>query len=136
MLETIKEEFLTELANTTTFSGSLFTREDVAKIIGQFAEKAQATITALPQQREICDELIIQICDIAESYAKLYVEECVENYDYEDCVSYDTNEFSGGEIRITAEVNINSSDFRSSGSFQDDNFMIDIEKLLNYKHES
>jgi hypothetical protein len=135
MLETIKEEFLTELANTTTFSGSLFTREDVAKIIGQFAEKAQATITALPQQREICDELIIQICDIAEGYARLYVEDCAENYDYEGCVDYETHEY-GGELRVTAAVNIDSSDFRNSGSFQDDNFMNDIEKLLNYKHEA
>jgi hypothetical protein len=135
MLETIKQEFLTELANTNTFSGSLFTREDVAKIIGQFAEKAQATITALPQQREICDELIIQICDIAEGYARLYVEECAENYNYDDAVEYETDEY-GGQLRVTATVNIESSDFRSSGSFQDDNFMIDIEKLLNYKHEA
>jgi hypothetical protein len=135
MLETIKEEFLTELANTTTFSGSLFTREDVAKIIGQFAEKAQATITALPQQREICDELIIQISDIAEGYARLYVEECLENYDYEGCVDYDTNEYNG-ELRVTANVNIESSDFRSSGSFQDDNFMNDLEKLFNPKQEA
>ena len=135
MLETITQEFLTELANTTTFSGSLFTREDVAKIIGQFAEKAQATITALPQQREINDEIIIQICEKAEGYARLYVEDCIENYDYEGCVDYDTHEYNG-ELRITANVNIKSSDFRSSGSFEEDGFMLELNELLNPKKES
>jgi hypothetical protein len=134
MLETMKQQFLTELANTTTFSGSLFTREDVAKIIGQFAEKAQATITALPQQREICDELIIQICDIAEGYARLYVEDCAENFDYSGCVDFDTNEYVDGELRITTEINVNSSDFRSCGTFDDDGFMLKLNELLLPKH--
>lgn len=135
MLETIKQEFLNELANTTTFSGSLFTREDVARIIGQFTERAQATITALPQQREINDEIIIQICEKAEGYARLYVEECAENYDYEGCVEYDTNEYNG-ELRVTANVNIDSSDFKSSGSFDDNSFMLELNELLNPKKES
>jgi hypothetical protein len=130
MLETIKEEFLTELANTTTFSGSLFTREDVAKIIGQFAEKAQATITALPQQRVICDEIIIQICEKAEGYARLYVEDCAENYNYDGAVEYETDEY-GGQLRVTATVNIESSDFRSCGTFDEDAFMLELNELLN-----
>ncbi len=135
MLETIKQEFLTELANTTTFSGSLFTREDVAKIIGQFAEKAQATITALPQQSVISDEVIIQICEIAEGYARLYVEDCAENYHYEGCVEYETHEY-GGQLRVTATVDIDSSDFRSCGSFDDDAFTEKITELLNPKQEA
>jgi hypothetical protein len=135
MLETIKKEFLNELANTTTFSGSLFTREDVAKIIGQFAEKAQATITALPQRSEICDELIIQICDIAEGYAKEYVEDCLDNYNYEDCVEYDTTEYNG-ELRVTTNVKIETSDFKRCGDFDSDNLMIYINNLLNPKQEA
>jgi hypothetical protein len=132
MLETIKQEFLTELANTNTFSGSLFTREDVAKIIGQFAEKAQATITALPQQSVISDEVIIQICEIAEGYARLYVEDCAENYDYDGAVEYETDEY-GGQLRVTATVNIESSDFRSCGTFNEDGFLLELNELLNPK---
>jgi hypothetical protein len=132
MLEKIKEEFLTDLANTTTFSGSLFTREDVAKIISQFADKADSVFKDTPKQSAVNDEVILRIAEIAEQYAHLYAEDCADEYDYENCTEFNTNEY-GGELRVTAEVNINSSDFKSCGSFADDQFINEITELLNPK---
>jgi hypothetical protein len=135
MLETIKEKFLNELNNQSALSGSLYNRGDVNVIINAFALKVQATITALPQRSEISDELIIQICDIAEGYAKEYVEDCLDNYNYEDCVEYDTTEYNG-ELRVTTNVKIETSDFKRCGDFDSDNLMIYINNLLNPKQEA
>jgi hypothetical protein len=129
MLNTIKEEFLNELANSTTIGGSLYTREDVGQIIGIFAERVQASIDAAPKQSAVNDEVILRIAEIAEQYAHLYAEDCADEYDYENCTEFNTNEY-GGELRVTAEVNINSSDFKSCGSFADDQFINEITELL------
>jgi len=131
----MKEEFLTELANTTTFSGSLFTREDVAKIIGEFADRADSVFKDTPKQSAVNDEVILRIAEIAEQYAHLYAEDCADEYDYENCTEFNTNEY-GGELRVTAEVNINSSDFKTCGSFADDQFINEITDLLNPKQEA
>jgi hypothetical protein len=135
MLETIKQEFLNELNNQSALAGSYYGVADVARIINLFADRAQATITALPTQNKVNEEVLFRICEIAEGYARLYVEDCAENYDYEGCVDYDTNEYNG-ELRVTANVNIESTDFRSCGSFDDDGFMNDITELLNPKQEA
>jgi hypothetical protein len=135
MLNTIKEEFLTELQNTTTFSGSLFTRHDVSIIINQFANKMQASIDANPKVSAVNDEVLFKIAELAEQYAKLYAEDCVENYDFSNSVEFETNEY-GGELRVTAEVNVDSSDFKTEGSFQDDSFLIEITELLNPKPQA
>jgi hypothetical protein len=135
MLEKIKEEFLTELASTTTFSGSLFTREDVAKIIGEFADRADSVFKDTPKQSAVNDEVILRIAEIAEQYAKLYAEDCVENYDFSNSAEFETNEY-GGELRVSVSVDVDSSDFKSEGSFQDDAFLIEITELLNPKQEA
>ena len=135
MLETIKQEFLNELNNQSALAGSYYGVADVARIINLFADRAQATITALPTQSKVDEEMILQICEIAERYAKLYVEDCAENYHYEGCVEYETHEY-GGQLRVTATVDIDSSDFRSCGSFDDDGFTEKITELLNPKQEA
>lgn len=137
MLETIKNEFLTELNNQSPLSGSFYNREDVSRIIDIFAYKVQATIDAMPKQEvsAVNDEVILRITEIAEQYAHLYAEDCVDNYNFEDSVEFDTNEY-GGELRVTAEVNVSSSDFKSCGSFADDSFLIEISELLKPKSEA
>jgi len=131
MLNTIKEEFLSELNNQSPLSGSFYNREDVSRIINIFAERVQASIDAMPKQEAyaVNDEVILRIAEIAEQYAHLYAEDCVDEYDYENCTEFNTNEY-GGELRVSAEVNINSSDFKSCGSFADDQFINEITELL------
>jgi hypothetical protein len=129
MLNTIKEEFLNELNNQSPLSGSFYNREDVSRIINIFSERVQASIDAMPKQAAVNDEVILRIAEIAEQYAALYAEDCADEYDYEGCTEFNTNEY-GGELRVTAEVNINSSDFKSCGSFADDQFINEITELL------
>jgi len=129
MLNTIKEEFLTELNNQSPLSGSFYNREDVSRIINIFSERVQASIDAMPKQAAVNDEVILRIAEIAEQYAHLYAEDCADEYDYEGCTEFNTNEY-GGELRVTAEVNINSSDFKSCGSFADEQFINEITELL------
>ena len=137
MLNTIKEEFLNELNNQSPLSGSFYNREDVSRIINIFAERVQASIDAMPKQEAygVNDEVLLRIAEIAEQYAELYAEDCADEYDYEGCTEFETNEYNG-ELRVTAEVNINSSDFKSCGSFQDDSFLIEITELLNPKPQA
>jgi tetrahydromethanopterin S-methyltransferase subunit B len=129
MLDTIKNEFLTELNNQSPLSGSFYNREDVSRIINIFTERVQASIDANPKVSAVNDEVILRIAEIAEQYAHLYAEDCADEYDYEGCTEFNTNEY-GGELRVTAEVNINSSDFKSCGSFADDSFINEITELL------
>ena len=131
MLQTIKEEFLTELNNLSPLSGSFYNREDVNRIIDIFAYKVQATIDAMPKQEvsAVNDEVILRIAEIAEQYAKLYAEDCVENYDFSNSVEFETNEY-GGELRVTADVNVDTSDFKTEGSFNDSGFINEITELL------
>ena len=129
MLNTIKEEFLNELNNQSPLSGSFYNREDVSRIINIFADRVQASIDANPKISAVNDEVILRIAEIAEQYAHLYAEDCADEYDYENCIEFNTNEY-GDELRVTAEVNINSSEFKSVGSFADDQFINEITELL------
>lgn len=137
MLNTIKEEFLTELNNQSPLSGSFYNREDVSRIINIFADRVQASIDAMPKQEvsAVNDEVILRIAEIAEQYAHMYAEDCAEKYNFEDSVEFDTNEYNG-ELRVTAEVNVDSSDFKSCGSFADEVFIREITELLNPKSEA
>ena len=129
MLNTIKEEFLTELNNQSPLSGSFYNREDVSRIINIFAERVQASIDANPKVSAVNDEVILRIAEIAEQYAKLYAEDCAENYDFRSSVEFETNEY-GGELRVTADVNVDTSDFKTEGSFNDSGFINEITELL------
>ena len=137
MLDTIKEEFLNELNNQSPLSGSFYNREDVSRIINIFADKVESVFKDTPKQEvtAVNDEVLFKIVEIAEQYAHLYAEDCVDEYDFENCTEFNTNEY-GGELRVTAEVNINSSDFKTCGSFADDSFLIEITELLNPKQEA
>ena len=129
MLDTIKNEFLTELNNQSPLSGSFYNREDVSRIINIFTERVQASLDAMPKQSAVNDEVILRIAEIAEQYAHLYSEDCAENYDFSDSIEFDTDE-RGGELRVTAEVRINTSDFKTEGSFNDSGFINEITELL------
>jgi tetrahydromethanopterin S-methyltransferase subunit B len=129
MLDTIKNEFLTELNNQSPLSGSFYNREDVSRIINIFTERVQASIDANPKVSAVNDEVILRIAEIAEQYAHLYSEDCAENYDFSDSIEFDTDE-RGGELRVTAEVRINTSDFKTEGSFNDSGFINEITELL------
>ena len=137
MLNTIKEEFLNELNNQSPLSGSFYNREDVSRIINIFAERVQASIDAMPKQEAygVNDEVILRIAEIAEQYAHLYAEDCAENYDFSDSIEFDIDE-RGGELRVDTSVRINTSDFKTEGSFQDDSFLIEITELLNPKPQA
>jgi hypothetical protein len=137
VVQTIKEEFLNELNNQSPLSGSFYNREDVSRIINIFAERVQASIDAMPKQEvtAVNDEVLLRIAEIAEQYAKMYAEDCADNYDFNQSIEYDTHEYSG-ELRITTEVNVDSSDFKNEGSFQDDSFLIEITELLNPKPQA
>lgn len=135
MLETIKNEFLNELNNQSPLSGSFYNREDVSRIINIFSERVQASIDAMPKQAAVNDEVILRIAEIAEQYAHLYAEDCADEYNYENCIEFDTNDY-GGELRVTAEVNIDSSEFKGVGSFADDQFINEITELLNPKSQA
>lgn len=135
MLDTIKEEFLNELNNQSPLSGSFYNREDVSRIINIFADKVESVFKDTPKQSAVNDGVLLRITEIAEQYAHLYAEDCADEYDYENCTEFNTNEY-GGELRVTAEVNINSSDFKTCGSFADDSFLIEITELLNPKQEA
>jgi len=135
MLETIKNEFLNELNNQSPLSGSFYNREDVSRIINIFSERVQSSIDAMPKQSAVNDEVILRIAEIAEQYAHLYAEDCADEYNYENCIEFDTNDY-GGELRVTAEVNIDSSEFKGVGSFADDQFINEITELLNPKSQA
>jgi hypothetical protein len=137
MLETIKNEFLNELNNQSPLSGSFYNREDVSRIINIFAERVQASIDAMPKQEvtAVNDEVILRIAEIAEQYAKEYAEDCAENYDFSSCAEFETNEYNG-ELRVSVDVNVDASDFKTEGSFSDTSFIYEITKLLNPKQEA
>ena len=116
MLQTIKEEFLNELANLTSISGSLYTREDVGQIIGTFTERIEVATMQQPARATIDDALINRLVGIAESAALDYAQNCAENYEFDD-IEFNTNEYRG-ELTVTADVNVDSHSLARSATFR------------------
>tara|TARA_R110000868_G_scaffold5041_1_gene31084 strand:- start:4439 stop:4846 length:408 start_codon:yes stop_codon:yes gene_type:complete len=128
MLQTIKEEFLSELNNNTSvMCGSLFTREDVGQIIGIFAERLAAI--EQPARATIDDAIITRLVEIAESAALDYAQNCAENYEFDD-IEFNTNEYRG-ELTVTADVNVDTHSFARSATFNTNAARTVITELLN-----
>lgn len=116
MLQTIKEEFLNELANSTTIGGSLYTREDVGQIIGIFAERIEvATMQQPVSTYRIDEDTITRITEIAEVFATNHAQNCAENYEFDD-IDFNTNEYRG-ELTVTASVEVDSHSLARSATF-------------------
>lgn len=127
-LETIKQEFLNELANSTTIGGSLYTREDVGQIIGIFAERIEVATMQQPARATIDDAVITRLVEIAENAALDYAQNCAENYEFDD-IEFDTNEYRG-ELTVTADVNVDTHSFARSATFRKDAVKAKIAELL------
>lgn len=127
-LETIKQEFLNELANLTSISGSLYTREDVGQIIGTFAERIEVATMQQPARATIDDAVITRLVEIAENAAVDYARSCADNYCF-DNVDYDCNDYRG-ELTVTATVNVDSHDLSRSATFNTNAARTVITELL------
>ena len=127
-LETIKQEFLNELANLTSISGSLYTREDVGQIIGTFTERIEVATMQQPARATIDDALITRLVGIAESAALDYAQNCAENYEFDD-IEFNTNEYRG-ELTVTADVNVDSHSLARSATFRSADVKTMIAELL------
>jgi len=114
-LETIKQEFLNELANLTSISGSLYTREDVGQIIGTFTERIEVAAMQQPARATIDEDTITRLAEIAEVFATNHAQNCADNYEFDD-VEFNTNEYRG-ELTVTADVNVDSHSLARSATF-------------------
>ena len=115
MLQTIKEEFLNELANLTSISGSLYTREDVGQIIGIFAERIEVATMQQPTRSTIDEDTITRLTEIAEVFATNHAQNCADNYEFDD-IDFNTNEYRG-ELTVTASVEVDSHSLARSATF-------------------
>lgn len=127
-LETIKQEFLNELANSTTIGGSLYTREDVGQIIGIFAERIEvATMQEPARPARIDEDTITKISEIAEQFAVMHAQNCAENYDFN--VDFNTNEYRG-ELTVTADVDVDPHSLARSATFRSADVKTALRELL------
>lgn len=129
-LERIRQELLTELANSTTIGGSLYTREDVGQIIFLFAERIEAATMQEPARPARIDEdTITKISEIAEQFAVIHAQNCAENYDFN--VDFNTNEFyNRGELTVTADVDVDSHSLARSATFRSADVKTALRELL------
>jgi len=128
MLQTIKEEFLNELANSTTIGGSLYTREDVGQIIGIFVERVAAAEQPARPSR-IDEETIKAIAQIAERWAINHAQHCVENYEFDENIEFHTHEYRG-ELNVTASVDVDTHSFARCSTFNTSLVEADLRELL------
>lgn len=128
ILETIKQEFLTELANSTTIGGSLYTREDVGQIIGIFVERV--TAAEQPARPTSIDaDTIKAIALIAERWAVNHAQNCAENYEFDENIEFHTNEYRG-ELNVTASVDVDTHSLAHSATFHTSLVEADLRELL------
>jgi len=131
-IEETKNAFLNQLNTADIMCGSIFTRSEVSEIVKKFAELVSTNLDSVFEDTPpaaISEEKIDRIVELAEQYAHLYAEDCVDNYDFSQYAEFDTHEY-GGELRVTVDVHVDSSDFKSTGSFQDLTFRSEIMEVL------
>ena len=133
-----EREFLTSLTeNQSVMCGSIFTRQDVSAIISAYTNKLRETFSVIedtPTQSVVSEEKIKEIGRLALNYAETYVGNCVDNYDFDDAISMDTDDY-GNEVRVTASIEIDDTDFMRSGAFNLDNFEDEITEIINRQDE-
>jgi hypothetical protein len=128
ILETIKQEFLTELANSTTIGGSLYTREDVGQIIGIFVERVAAAEQP-PRPASIDADTIKAIALIAERWAVNHAQNCAENYEFDENIEFHTNEYRG-ELNVTASLDVDTHSLARSATFHTSLVEAELRELL------
>jgi len=128
MLQTIKEEFLNELNNPSPLCGSLYTAQDVARIITAFGERVDA-IEQPSRPARIDADTIKAIALIAERHAFSHTVNCVENYEFDENVEFHTNEYRG-ELNVTASVDVCSHSIARSSTFDTSLVEADLRELL------
>jgi hypothetical protein len=134
-----EREFLTSLTeNQSVMCGSIFTRQDVSAIISAYTNKLRETFSVIEdtstRQCEVTQEKIKEIGRLALNYAETYVGNCVDNYNFSDAITMDTNDY-GDEVRVTASVDIDETDLMRSGAFNLDNFEDEITEIINRQDE-
>jgi hypothetical protein len=131
-IEETKNAFLNQLNSADIMCGSIFTRSEVSEIVKKFAELVSTNLDSVFEDTPpaaISEEKIDRIVELAEQFAHLYAEDCADNYDFNSCAEFDTNDY-GGELRVTVDVRVDGSDLKSSGSFQDGTFKSEIMEVL------
>lgn len=129
---TLMGETIGSLKNTKgLLIGNIFTRDEVAEILNHLTDNLLSVVEDTPDKVniEINDDMIQKISDIAEGYARMYAEDCADNYETSDSINFDTYE-SNGELRVTAEVELDSHDLSHCGSFSSDAFIDEVQELL------
>jgi hypothetical protein len=133
-----EREFLTSLTeNQSVMCGSIFTRQDVAAIISAYTNKLRETFSVIedtPPQGVMSEEKIKEIGRLALNYAETYIGDCVDNYDFDGAVEMDTN-YYGNEVRVTASIGIDDTEFMRSGAFNLDNFEDELTQIINRQDE-
>ena len=128
MLQTIKEEFLNELNNPSPLCGSLYTAQDVARIITAFGDRVDA-IEQPPRPSSIDADTIKAIALIAERWAVNHAQNCAENYEFDENVEFHTNEYRG-ELNVTASVDVDTHSLAHSATFNTSLVEADLRELL------
>lgn len=131
-IEETKNAFLNQLNSADIMCGSIFTRSEVSEIVKKFAELVSTNLDSVFEDTPpaaISEEKIDRIVELAEQYAHLYADDCADNYDFSQCAEFETNEY-GGELRVTVDVHVDSSDFKSTGSFEENSFKSEIMEVL------
>lgn len=133
-----EREFLTSLTeNQSVMCGSIFTRQDVAAIISAYTNKLRETFSVIEDtstRSVMSEEKIKEIGRLALNYAETYVGNCVDNYNFSEAITMDTNDY-GDEVRVTASVDIDETDLMRSGDFNLDNFEDEITEIINRQDE-
>ncbi len=128
MLQTIKEEFLNELNNPSPLCGSLYTAQDVARIITAFGDRVDA-IEQPERPARIDADTIKAIAKIAESWAINHAQNCAENYEFDDNIEFHTNEYRG-ELNVTASVDVDTHSLARCATFHTSLVEEDLRQLL------
>jgi hypothetical protein len=129
---TLMGETIDSLKNTKgLLIGNIFTRDEVAEILNHLSNNLLSVVEDTPDKVnvEIDDDMLQKISDIAEGYARMYAQYCAENYEASESVSFDTYE-SHGELRVTANVELDSHDLSDCGKFASDAFIDEVQELL------
>jgi hypothetical protein len=135
IINDVEREFLSSLTNQSVMCGSIFTRLEVAEIIKAYTNKLkESVIEDTPTQSAVTEEKIREIGRLALNYAHTYVGNCIDNYDFDDAVEMDTNDY-GNEVRISANIRVDDTDFMNAGEFNLDSFQDELTEIINRQDE-
>jgi hypothetical protein len=138
IIKDAEREFLTSLTeNQSVMCGSIFTRQDVAAIISAYTNKLRETFSVIEDtstQGVMSEEKIKEIGRLALNYAETYIGNCVDNYNFSEAITMDTNDY-GDEVRVTASVDIDETALMRSGDFNLDNFEDELTQIINRQDE-